>query len=62
MRNFRIDWTSDHFEDYANEDEWIDAYPDNPCPNCGMPGVKAGVIYGNCGTLHEPISDGLIVR
>lgn len=29
----------DEFEDYDSEEEWIQAYPDNPGPNCGQPGV-----------------------
>ncbi|MFK7823608.1 MAG: hypothetical protein AB8G05_05600 [Oligoflexales bacterium] len=37
MSKFRVDWVNDSREDYASEDEWIDAYPDNPCPNCGHP-------------------------
>lgn len=35
----QVDWVNDRFEDYENEQEWIEAYPDNPCPNCGQPEV-----------------------
>ena len=37
--NYRVDWVDDCREDYETEDEYIDAYPDNPCKNCGKPGV-----------------------
>ena len=39
MSKYRVDWVNDSREDYASEDEWIDAYPDNACPNCGQPEV-----------------------
>ena len=29
----------DKFEDYESEEEWIAAWPDNPCPNCGKGGM-----------------------
>ncbi|MFW7382331.1 MAG: hypothetical protein ACOH5I_26275 [Oligoflexus sp.] len=57
MKNFRIDWTDDRFEDYENEDEWIDAYPDCPCPGCGMPGVTSGVVCRNCGCEGYTIAE-----
>ena len=32
-------------EERRAELEWIERYPDYPCPNCGNPGVPEGV---NC--------------
>ena len=39
MGSYRVDWVNDHRDDYNTEEEYIDAYPDNPCPNCGQPEV-----------------------
>jgi len=46
----KIDWLKDSFENYETELEWIEAYQENPCPNCGMPGVLEGAICINCRT------------
>lgn len=48
MSKYHIKWTNDKFEDYESEEEWINAYPDDPCPNCGRPDVKAGDCCPSC--------------
>lgn len=51
MKMFRVDWTNDRFEDYLCEKEWINAYPDNPCPGCGKPNTLKSAKCDNCGAV-----------
>ena len=43
MRRYRLKWTDDKFEDYANEDEWIEGSHNNLGPNCEIP-VGTGLV------------------
>ena len=45
-----MDSEADFTDENGNFDEeaWIDAYPDDPCPGCGQPGVPEGVVCIKC--------------
>lgn len=47
----KIKWPQDERKDYETEEEFINAYPDYPCVQCGCPGVKARTLCPNCGEL-----------
>ena len=52
MANYRTDWTADKFEAYESEQEWINAYPYDPCVNCGRPSVEEEQNCPSCKTIQ----------